>query len=74
MASIKFYPEDILVQKYLDGEFDMLDVVNHHSTEWQDEYIDYCTGNHLDISPDSAERFVDFKGEEFAAALERGDV
>lgn len=74
MAAVKFYPEDILVQKYLCGEFDMLDVINHHSMEWQDEYIDFCTAHQLDISPKSAERFVDFKGEEFAAALERGDV
>lgn len=74
MAENKFYPEDELVQKYLGGEFNMLDVVNHHSTEWQDEYIDFCTAHQLDISPESAERFADFKGDEFAAALERGDV
>lgn len=74
MVENKFYPEDELVQKYLDGEFNMLDVVNHHSDEWQNEYIDYCTAYQLDISPESAELFVDFKGEEFAAALNRGDV
>lgn len=74
MVENKFYPEDKLVQKYLDGEFNMLDVVNHHSDEWQNEYIDYCTAHQLDISQKSAELFVDFKGEEFAAALDRGDV
>lgn len=74
MAEIKFYPEDELVQKYVSGKFNMLDVVNHHSEEWQDEYLDYCAANGLDITPESAEQFVEAKGEEFAAALERGNV
>ena len=74
MIEIKFYPEDELVQKYVSGEFNMLDVVNHHSDEWQNEYLDYCVANGLDITPMSAEQFIEAKGEEFAAALERGDV
>ena len=74
MSEIKFYPEDELVQKYGSGECNMLDVVYHHSDEWQDEYLDYCAAHDLDITPESAEQFVEAKGEDFASALERCDV
>ena len=49
MSEQKYYPEDILVEKMENGEYDWLDYVNHHSSEWQDEYSRYCEENCLKI-------------------------
>ena len=37
MASNKYYPEDVLVEKIQSGEYGWLEYVNHHSAEWQEE-------------------------------------
>ena len=42
MASNKYYPEDVLVEKIQSGEYGWLEYVNHHSAEWQEEYESYC--------------------------------
>ena len=42
MAKNKYYPEDILVEKFQSGEYTWLDYVNHHSPEWQEEYTQFC--------------------------------
>ena len=33
MASNKYYPEDVLVEKIQSGEYGWLEYVNHHSAE-----------------------------------------
>ena len=38
MANVKYYPEDVLVEKVQSGEYGWLDYINHHSPEWQEEY------------------------------------
>ena len=63
MAAVKYYPEDELVQKFQDGEFGWLDFINHHSPEWQEEYTQFCIGNNYVVNEESAEKFVDYKGE-----------
>ena len=69
-----YYPEEILIEKMESGEYDWLDYVNHHSAEWQEEYLCYCRENGLLVGDESAESFVHFKDRELEAALESGDA
>ena len=74
MATNKYYPESELVQKKQSGEFGWLDYVNHHSKEWQDEYVEFCNKRGLSVGDGSAEKFVDYKGEELEKALAEGNA
>ena len=74
MATNKYYPESELVQKKQSGEFGWIDYVNHHSKEWQDEYVEYCNKRGLSVGDESAEKFVDYKGEELEKALAEGNA
>lgn len=74
MARTKYYPEDVLVEKLQSGEFGWLDYVNYHSKEWQDEYVEYCKANSLDLGDESAEAFVNYKGELLEKALSEGEA
>lgn len=74
MATNKYYSESELVQKKQDGEFGWLDYVNHHSKEWQDEYVAFCNKRGLSVGDESAEKFVDYKGEELEKALADGNA
>ena len=65
MHKEQYYPEDILIEKLESGEYGWLDFVNHHSAEWQEEYLLYCKEN---------EEFVHFKDRELEYALENGDA
>jgi hypothetical protein len=62
MAKNKYYPEDILVEKFQSGEYTWLDYVNHHSPEWQEEYTQFCKEKGLVVNDESAEMFVYHKG------------
>ena len=74
MAAVKYYPESELVQKLQDGEYGWLEYVNHHSKEWQDEYAEFCQQNSMTVGEASAEKFVNYKGEELEKALANGDA
>ena len=63
MANIKSYPEDELVQKVQSGEYGWLDYINHHSPEWQEEYTEFCNERNLVVNEESAEDFIEWKGE-----------
>lgn len=63
MANIKYYPEDELVQKVQRGEYGWLDYINHHSPEWQEEYTEFCNERNLVVNEESAEDFIEWKGE-----------
>ena len=63
MANIKYYPEDELVQKVQSGEFVWLDYINHHSPVWQEEYTEFCNERNLVVNEESAEDFIEWKGE-----------
>lgn len=63
MANIKYYPEDELVQKVQSGEYGWLDYINHHSPEWQEEYTEFCNERILVVNEESAEDFIEWKGE-----------
>ena len=63
MANIKYYPEDELVQKVQSGEYSWLDYINHHSPEWQEEYTEFCNERNLVVNEESAEDFIEWKGE-----------
>lgn len=63
MANIKFYPEDELVLKVQSGEYGWLDYINHHSPEWQEEYTEFCNERNLVVNEESAEDFIEWKGE-----------
>lgn len=63
MANIKYYPEDELVQKVQSGEYGWLDYINHHSPEWQEEYTEFCNERNLVVNEESAEDFIERKGE-----------
>ena len=74
MATNKYYPESELVQKKQSGELGWLDYVNHHSKEWQDEYVEFCNKRGLSVGDESAEKFVYYKGEELEKALAEGNA
>ena len=63
MANIKYYPEDELVQKVQSGEYGWLDYINHHSPELQEEYTEFCNERNLVVNEESAEDFIEWKGE-----------
>ena len=63
MANIKYYPEDELVQKVQSGEYGWLDYINHHSPEWQEEYTEFYNERNLVVNEESAEDFIEWKGE-----------
>ena len=63
MANIKYYPEDELVQKVQSGEYGWLDYINHHSPEWQEEDTEFCNERNLVVNEESAEDFIEWKGE-----------
>ena len=63
MANIKYYPEDELVQKVQSGEYGWLAYINHHSPEWQEEYTEFCNERNLVVNEESAEDFIEWKGE-----------
>lgn len=63
MANIKYYPEDELVLKVQSGEYGWLDYINHHSPEWQEEYTEFCNERNLVVNEESAEDFIEWKGE-----------
>ena len=63
MANIKYYPEDELVQKVQSGEYGWLDYINHHSPEWLEEYTEFCNERNLVVNEESAEDFIEWKGE-----------
>ena len=63
MANIKYYPEDELVQKVQRGEYGWLDYINPHSPEWQEEYTEFCNERNLVVNEESAEDFIEWKGE-----------
>ncbi len=67
MANVKYYPEDVLVEKFQNGEYGWLDYINHHSPEWQEEYTVFCKERNLVVNEESAEEFVDWKGEQIEA-------
>ena len=67
MAAVKYYPEDVLVEKFQSGEYGWLDYVNHHSAEWQEEYTEFSKERNLTVNEESAEQFVEWKGEQMEA-------
>ncbi len=58
MANVKYYPEDVLVEKVQSGEYGWLDYINHHSPEWQEEYTAFCKEKDLIVNEESAEEFL----------------
>ena len=69
MATVKYYPEDVLVQKFQDGEYGWIDYVNHHSPEWQEQYTQFCKEHNLTINEESAEQFVEHVTELMEASM-----
>lgn len=67
MANVKYYPEDVLVEKVQSREYGWLDYINNHSPEWQEEYTAFCKEKDLIVNEESAEEFVDWKGEQIEA-------
>ena len=53
MAATKYYPEDVLVEKFQSNEYGWLDYVNHHSPEWQEEFTAFCKERDLTINEES---------------------
>ena len=74
MATNKYYPEEVLIDKVQRGEYGWLDYVNHHSVEWQEEYTQYCLDNGYCICEESAKQDVGKKDKELEDAMERGDA
>ena len=62
--------KDELVEKFQSGEYGWIDYVNHHSPEWQEEYTAFCRERGLTINEESAEQFVEWKGDQLENAQE----
>ena len=62
----------LIPQKKLNpsGEYGWLDYVNHHSPEWQEEFTAFCKERDLTINEESAEQFVEWKGDQLENAQE----
>ncbi len=74
MAQNTYYDEEVLIEKMENGEYGWLDYVNHFSPEWQEEFIQYCKEQALDMNNESAEKFVSFKNGQLEAAMESGEA
>lgn len=74
MAKEEYYPEEILVAKKQNGEYDWKDYVQHHSREWKTEYEKYCRLRDLQMDDETAWRFLCMKQEEMETALATGDA
>lgn len=70
----RYYNEDELVQKYQRGEISMVDYIDMHSPEWQNEYIEFCSRENRDLDEQSAEDFLEWKGQQFEEALLIGNA
>lgn len=65
-----YYPEDVLVEKHQNGEYNWVDYISHYSEEWCEEYETYCKLNNLEEDNDTnAEAFVAHKTEQLENAL-----
>ena len=56
------------VEKFQSNEYGWLDYVNHHSPEWQEEFTAFCKERNLTINEESAEQFVEWKGDQLENA------
>lgn len=74
MAKNTYYPEEVLIEKMVRGEYGWLDYVNHFSAEWQEELVEYCKAHSLTIDDTAAEQFVHYKSEQLEAAMESGEA
>lgn len=70
----KIYTEDELIQMYQDGDITMLEMVKMHSEQWHEEFCQYCKGKGLEENEESAETFLDFKGQQLEKAMEEGNA
>jgi len=70
----KTYTEEELIQMYQDGDITMVEMVNMHSDQWQDEFKDFCARENREMNEESAEAFLTFKGEELEKAMEEGNA
>ena len=61
MEETQYLPEEELVEKVQSGEFGWLEYINHHSSEWQEEFNEYCQEHGLAAKEDTAKQFVDYK-------------
>lgn len=70
----KIYTEDELVQMYQDGDITLVEFIDMHSEQWQQEYINFCEDKSLNIDEDSAWSFIEHKAEELEKAMEEGNA
>lgn len=68
------YTEDELVQMYQDGDISLVEFIDMHSEQWQQEYINFCEDKSLNIDEDSAWAFIEHKAEELEKAMEEGNA
>ena len=74
MATNKYYPEEVLIEKIESGEYNWLDYINHHSDEWQKEYADFCQENSMCVDNSSAEAFIKYKEDQLEQAMMTGEA
>lgn len=73
MANI-YYPEEVLIDKLQSGEFTYRDYILHHSSEWAQQYKDFCEARNLEQDDRSALDFLDYKEDELTQAIDRGEI
>lgn len=74
MATNKYYPEEVLIEKLESGEYNWLDYINHHSEEWQKEYADFCQEKSMCVDVCSAEAFIKYKDDQLEQAMMTGEA
>ena len=74
MEKKTFQNEDDLVQLYQDGEITLVEFIDMHSPEWQEEYLQFCIKRDVEMTEYSALDFLEKKNQELEDAIENHDA
>ena len=74
MEQKKIYTEDELIQMYQAGEITLVEFIDKHSKDWQDEYMQFCENESKYINEDSAWAFLELKADQLEKAMEEGNA
>ena len=72
--SKQIYSESDLIQKYQNREITLVEYITLHPDGMEDDYLDFCEREGMDINELSAGAFLDWKEELFEEALKLGNA
>ena len=74
MNTETLHTEDELIEMYQSHEITMVEFISLHSSEWSEEYREFCKGQDMETNEASAEAFLDYKGAQLEEAMDGGDA